>query len=140
MLSTREPHFSQPTGADGPVPPVVVAVALRRSARELEDMQEALGAGFIVEDIRTAPAEAAVVVVPPCSPGAIKAILHAFPSAQVVVVEGEATARVGPVERVLLAGAVDYVRTLTAGGFTDAVRSALSRLNLKRPVPARLAG
>jgi hypothetical protein len=124
MLSIRESNRGQAPGGGATGAPVRVAVALPQTSDQLEQLQEALGPEFVVEDIRRAPADAEVVMVPPCSPGAIRAILRDFPVAHVVVVEGEGS----PVERAFFAGASDYLRHTTARQLADSVRWTLGRI------------
>jgi hypothetical protein len=123
MLSTRESNLLQPADEGTSGAPLVIAVAVRRSPDQLKEMQDALGPGFVVADIRRAPSDADLVLVPPCSPGTIKAILRDFPMAQILVVEGDGS----PVDRALLAGASEYVRNTTAGNLADFVRWTLGR-------------
>ena len=106
---------------------VTVAVASPLSQDQLGALQDALGPSFAVADIRWAPRESAVVVVPPCSPGTINAVLGAFPLAQVLVVEVDAGVG-GPVGRALSAGASAYLGPVGPAGLAESVRWAQARL------------
>jgi hypothetical protein len=120
MLMTRESHDTEADGGDPRR--VTVAVAIPLTAEQLGAVQAALGPGFTVEDVRLAPREAGVVVVPPCSPGTIQAVLRAFPVAQVLVVEIADDSEGGPVGRALSAGAAAYLRPLNPDGLAESVR------------------
>ena len=61
------------------VGPEVVAVGFPLSAEQRQTMAEAMGPGYELEDIRQAPADAALVLVPPCSPQALRALQALFP-------------------------------------------------------------
>jgi hypothetical protein len=87
MLAIQEVDRTSTTQADSAPVPVTVAVALPLSQAELDAIQDGLGVEYVVFDIRCAPPESDVVVVPPCSPGTIRAVCRTFPMAEVVVVE-----------------------------------------------------
>jgi hypothetical protein len=123
MLATRQ---SSATPEHLGLP--VVAVALRLSPEQLEALRDALGPECAVEDIRRAPRDSALVVVPPCSPGALTAVMRTFPKARVLVVEMEGDATSGPVARALGAGAAGYVGPVAAAGLAQSVRWAQGRL------------
>ena len=125
MLATREtdrPEIANPASDDPPE--VIVALALALTPGQFEATQEALGTGFSVMDIRRAPRHAAVVVVPPCSPGTIRAVLRTFPDAQVLVVGTDAGTSAGLVGRALSGGASWYVRSIDGDGLAELVRWA----------------
>jgi len=63
-----------------------VVVSFPASPSALGALEAALGPGFDVIDIRTAPVESDLVVCRPCSPGAIRMVKRTFPGAEVVVV------------------------------------------------------
>jgi hypothetical protein len=104
-----------------------VAVGFRLAADQLEAVQQALGPGFVVEDIRRASPDAAIVVIPPCSPGAIQAVRRTFPTAHILVVEADTGAPEGAIGRALAAGASGYARTAGVGGLVASVRWAVTR-------------
>jgi hypothetical protein len=101
-----------------------VALGLPLEPDQLEALHAALGPTFDVQDIRHAPPDSAVVVVPPCSPGAIRAVLQSFPGAQVLVAEMNGDAGAGSEARVLSAGAAGYVRARDGWALADSVREA----------------
>ncbi len=88
---------------DRPGSQFIVAIALPFSPDELQTIQDSLGPAFVVEDIRTAPPEASVVIVPPCSPATIEAVMHVFPGARVLVVDGDFGAADEPVRHSMTA-------------------------------------
>ena len=122
MLANRETNRPDTTKPEEAMDPVTIAVALPMSEDELTAVQDALGEHFVVTDIRRAARDSAVVLVPPCSPGAIAAVLRTFPMAQVLVVEPVADSGGGPVRRALSKGASGFVRTDGAAGLADSVR------------------
>jgi hypothetical protein len=67
--------------------PYTVAIGMPISESELGSLRRALGPRYSVMDIREAPPDVSVLVVPRCSPGAIDALGRTFPSAQVVVLD-----------------------------------------------------
>jgi hypothetical protein len=124
VLATRQSTYPDPGASrDNPTTAAqIVAIALPWSPERLRAMQEALGPGFVVEDIRTAPPETALVVVPPCSPGAIRAVKRTFPAARVLIVEAGATTPAGPVNRAMLAGASGYLPAVDNATLADSLR------------------
>jgi hypothetical protein len=125
MLATREADRSDITNpASDDAPEVIVAMALDLLPGQLEATQAALGPGFVLTDIRRAPRHSGLVVVPPCSPGTIRAVLRTFPAAQVLVVGTDAGTSAGLVGRALSGGASWYVRTLDGDGLAELVRWA----------------
>jgi hypothetical protein len=125
MLATREsdsPQNPEPVGDISPQ--VIVAFAIALSPDQLQATQDALGPGFLLTDIRRAPSQSGVVVVPPCSPGTIRAVLRTFPNAQVLVVGTDAGTSAGLVGRALSGGASWYVRTIDGDGLAELVRWA----------------
>jgi hypothetical protein len=127
MLASRETNHPDTTKSGDASEPVIIAMALPLSEDERGAMQQALGERFVVTDIRRAARNSAVVVVPPCSPGAIAALLQTFPMAQVLVVEPVADTGDGPVGRALSKGASSFVRTDGAAGLAESIRWAQSR-------------
>ena len=103
---------------------ITVAMALRLTPDQLQAVQDALGSGFAVEDIRSAPRDSAMVVVPPCSPSTIGAVLHDFPTALVLVVEANTVGGPGPIGRALAGGAMAYAGATGAAGLAASVRWA----------------
>jgi hypothetical protein len=90
MLAIQEVDRTSTTQAEMAPVPVTVAVAMPLSPAELDAIQDALGTGYAVVDIRTAPPESNVVVVPRCSPGTIRAVRRTFPGAEVLIVDPDA--------------------------------------------------
>lgn len=127
MLASRETNLLDTTKPGVALDRVTIVVALPLSKDELTAVQDALGEHFVVTDIRRAARNSAVVVVPPCSPGAIAAVLRTFPMAQVLVVEPVADSGGGPVGRALSKGACGFVRNDGAAGLADSVRWAQGR-------------
>jgi hypothetical protein len=125
MLATRETDGPQTTAlASDATAEVIVALALTVSPDQVEATQEALGPGFLLMDIRRAPRHSDVVVVPPCSPGTIRAVLRTFPMSQVLVVGTDAGTGAGLVGRALSGGASWHVRTIDGEGLAELVRWA----------------
>ena len=125
LQTTNQPEATD----DGNDPDhVTVAVAWPLSSDQLSAVQAALGTRYTVEDVRRASPDCTVVLVPPCGPGTLNAVLDAFPRAQVLVVEVDSGPDNGPVGRALTAGASGYARTAGAAGLADAVRWAETRL------------
>ena len=122
MLASRETNRRTTTQPEEATDPVTIAVALPLSDDELMAMQDALGEQFVVTDIRRAAPSSAVVVVPPCSPGAIAAVLRTFPMAQVLVIDPVVDSGGGPVRRALSTGASGFVRPDGVAGLADSVR------------------
>lgn len=85
---------------------VGMSVPLTPTNRAL--LEEELGPEYEVIDIRRAPVDVDLLVVPPCSPQAVEGLLRDFPRAQVLVVEDERDPPTGAVERVLAGGAASY--------------------------------
>jgi hypothetical protein len=128
MIATQETHHPQSAPAGDASVPVTVAVAVPLAPDRLQATQAALGPGLLLVDIRRAPTDAAVVIVPPCSPGTLRAVMRTFPKAQVLVVEPDGDLGAGPISRALGAGASAYVRTAEIGGLAASVRWARERL------------
>jgi hypothetical protein len=114
MLATRPTECTQ----------IMVAMALPLSPAQMQAVQDALGSGFTVEDIRTAPRDSAMVVIPPCSASTIGAVLRDFPNALVLVVEANTPGKAGPVARALAGGAAAYAGPTGPAGLADSVRWA----------------
>ncbi len=103
---------------------ITVAIALPLSPAQMQAVQAALGSAFAVEDIRRAPRESAIVVVPPCSAGTIRAVRRDFPAARVVVIEANTGENAGPIGRALASGAAVYAGATGPAGLADSVRWA----------------
>jgi hypothetical protein len=99
-------------------------MALTLTPGQMAAVQDALGSGFTVEDIRKAPRDSAMVVIPPCSASTIGAILRDFPTALVLVVEANTPGNGGPIGRALAGGAAAYVESTGPAGLADSVRWA----------------
>ncbi len=97
------------------VGPEVVAVGFPLSAEQRQTMAEAMGPGYELEDIRQAPADAALVLVPPCSPQALRALQALFPNSDIVVVDPDGLPDRDTARRAIGAGARDYVTTRGLG-------------------------
>ncbi|HEX4863047.1 MAG TPA: hypothetical protein VFV02_03190 [Acidimicrobiales bacterium] len=76
--------------------------------RDRAALESALIPRWRVVDIREAPPETAIVVVPPCSAHAIETLMAGFPVAKVLVVEGPSPGLRGPVTGAIRAGAFGY--------------------------------
>lgn len=85
----------------------VIAVGFPSEEAERQCLAAAVGARRI-EDIRRAPADATLVLVPPCSPQALRALRRAYPAAAIVVVDEATHPERGAVFRALDAGAAGY--------------------------------
>jgi hypothetical protein len=92
---------------------ITIALGMPVPVEERNGIAAVLGAAYRVVDICEAPLDTAVVVVGPCSAGAIRALTRTFPDAEVLVVEREASTTTGPVSSALRAGATAYVVTGT---------------------------
>ena len=100
-----------------------MAVSLPLDDGTLDSLAARLGSRFHLHQFRTAPTGAAIVLCPPCSPGALNRLRKEFPVAVVVVVEARGGAAVaGPVGRVFEAGADSYLPN-------PSLRSLLSALD-----------
>ncbi len=87
----------------------VVAVGFPLNAEQRQTVVEAMGPACELEDIRQAPADAAVVVVSPCSPQALHALQALFPVADIVVVDQDGVPDPDAARRAIGAGARDYL-------------------------------
>lgn len=114
---------------------VVAAVPLKRRARE--HLAEALGAGFVLQDIRDAGEHADVVLCPPCSPQAIGRLVSAFPGARLVVVELQDLEHGidirGPVGRILDGGASAYYLAPSAAALGQFLTALDARDHARAP-------
>jgi hypothetical protein len=108
MLTIREPRRQCATACDRRFGATTVAVGLRMSREQIQALRDALGSGITVEDIRRAARDSEVVLLPPCSPQTIEAVLGYFPEAQVLVVEVSTETAPGPVSLALAGGASAY--------------------------------
>jgi hypothetical protein len=99
------------TRDEAPVQPDVITIAtgMPMSGDERHKIVTALGPGYRVVDIREAPLDTTLIVVGPCSAGAIRELTATFPHARVLVIERQGATTAGPVVRALRAGAVAYV-------------------------------
>ncbi len=88
---------------------VTIAMGMPVTEEERDAIATAIGAGYWVVDICEAPVDTSLVVVGPCSSGAIRMITSTFPQAGVLVVERQAATIAGPVVRALRAGALAYI-------------------------------
>ena len=88
---------------------ITIATGMPMTSEERAGIGAALGPGYRVVDIREAPVDTALVVVGPCSAGAMRMLNRAFPRASLLVVEREASTAPGPVIRALRAGAIAYI-------------------------------
>ena len=79
-------------------------------------LAKSLGGGCRVMDIRDAPPDAAILVVPPCSAHAISTLMDSFPEARILVLEGPCPPRCGPVTSMFRAGAFGYAVAKTGTG------------------------
>lgn len=104
-----------PPGQPG-YPVLTVAIGMPMSDRDRAALESALAPPCRVVDIRDAPADAAIVVVPPCSTRAIETLMVGFPRAKVLVVEGPWPILSGPVTNAIRAGAFGYAVGETGPG------------------------
>jgi hypothetical protein len=88
---------------------VTIAIGMPMASEERARIGAAMGPGYQVVDIREAPLDTALVLVGPCSAGAMRMLNRTFPHASVLVLEREASAAGGPVIRALRGGAIAYV-------------------------------
>jgi hypothetical protein len=86
----------------------VVAIGFPSTAAERAAMREEMGPGYVIEDIRRAPASAQLVLVPPCSPQALRSLQVAYPEADIVVVDEASHPDRGAAFRAINAGAREY--------------------------------
>jgi hypothetical protein len=114
MLATRTTECRQ----------ITVAMALRLAPGQMQSVQDALGSGFTVEDIHSAPRDSAMVVIPPCSASTMAAVLRDFPAALVLVVEANLPGTAGPIGRALAGGAAAYAGSTGPAGLAETVRWA----------------
>ena len=84
--------------------------------RDRTALESALAPRCRVVDIRDAPADTAIVVVPPCSTHAIETLMVCFPRAKILVVEGPWPILSGPVTSSIRAGAFGYAVGETGPG------------------------
>ena len=102
-LRTKLPHPVDEAGL------ITVAIGMPMAGDEHARIGAALGPGYRVVDIREAPVDTALVVVGPCSAGAMRMLNRTFPHASLLVMEREASSSGGPVIRALRAGAIAYI-------------------------------
>ena len=103
----------------------VVAVGFPLSAEQRQTMVEAMGPACEIEDIRQAPADAAMVLVSPCSSQALHALQALFPVADIVVVDQDGVPDPDAAGRAIDAGARAY---LTASDLVELGRQLGSRI------------
>jgi hypothetical protein len=92
---------------------ITVALGMPMSGDERNRIRAELGPAYRVVDICEAPLDTAVIVVGPCSAGALRMLTATFPDADVVVVEREDSRAIGPVTNALRAGARAYIVAVT---------------------------
>jgi hypothetical protein len=109
-LAEREPEDPQPPK------PVTIAIGMPTSDSERAALATSLGGGCRVVDIRDAPPDTAILVVPPCSAHAIASLMDTYPIARVLVLEGPCPPRCGPVTTLIRAGAFGYAVSETEPG------------------------
>ncbi len=109
-LGEREPQDPYPPN------PVTIAIGMPTSDSERAALATSLGGGCRVVDIREAPPDTAILVVPPCSAHAINSLMDAYPLARVLVLEGPCPPRCGPITRLIRAGAFGYAVSATEPG------------------------
>jgi hypothetical protein len=102
-LRTRLPHPDDEAGL------TTIAIGMPMAGEERARIGAALGSGYRVVDIREAPLDTAMVVVGPCSAGAMRMLNRAFPQAGLLVLERATSNTGGPVIRALRGGAIAYV-------------------------------
>lgn len=104
----------------------VVATGMKVNQRVRAYLSAALGDGFAVVDIRTAPETIDVLLVPPLSAQALGILRDEFPSARLIVTELDdpesGTWIAGPVTRAMAAGAHAYLTPGTLGDLAAEVR------------------
>lgn len=86
----------------------VIAVGFPTSELDRRAIADEVGRECRIEDIRQAPPDAALVLVRPCSPQALRMLRRSYPSADIVVVDEAAHPENGAVHRALEAGATEY--------------------------------
>jgi hypothetical protein len=109
MFAFRRKKPAQADAAGERSDVVTIAIGMPMPPAERQAIVAALGPGYEVVDICAAPLDTALVVVGPCSAGAIQAVTDTFPQAGVLVVERQSAATAGPVISALRAGAVGYL-------------------------------
>jgi hypothetical protein len=102
-LRTKLPHPAAEAGV------ISIAIGMPMDGDERAGIGTALGPGFRVVDICEAPLDTALVVVGPCSAGAMRMLNRTFPHARLLVMEREGSTSGGPVIRALRAGAIAYI-------------------------------
>jgi hypothetical protein len=95
---------------------LTVAIGMPMPDGDRAALEAALAPGFRVVDIRDAPPDTAIVVVPPCSAHAIETLTVGFPLAKILVVEGPWPILSGPVTCAIRAGAYGYAVGETGPG------------------------
>ena len=86
----------------------VIAVGFPTSELDRAEIAAEFGRPCRIEDIRQAPPDSALVLVPPCSPQALRNLRRSYPGAEIVVVDEAAHPDRGAVYRALEAGASEY--------------------------------
>ena len=110
------------TSAPGPPPGrtgysvLTVAIGMPMPDRDRAALESALAPRCRVVDIRDAPRDTAILVVPPCSTQAIETLMIGFPRAKILVVEGPWLILSGPVSSAIRAGAFGYAVGETGPG------------------------
>lgn len=107
--------MAQPAPSYDDVTVVATAMKLPEAARAA--LSEQLGSGYIVVDMKAAPATADVLLVPPISPQLIGHFRSMFPQARIVAAEFEddrlGVSYLGSIRRMLDAGAETYLASST---------------------------
>lgn len=127
----------QTPAAPPPPPPevpdgvLVVATAMRLSSSARRTLAERFGPGYLVLDLHDAPDTTDVLLINPVSPQLLSRLQHRFPRARVVVTEIDddelGVSYVGPVSRLLDAGAAAYLPPRDLDGVAAAVDAYLTR-------------
>ena len=117
VVSAAEPFDIGPGTEDTYDNVTVVATTMKLSAAARTALSEKLGPDYIVLDMKSAPATADVVLVPPASPQLIGMLRGTYPNARIVVAEIEdpvlGIRYEGPVRRMIDAGAETYLASTT---------------------------
>ena len=113
-LAIRRPSTGTPLPRTDPAPgrpgrpAFTVAIGMPMPDRDRVSLESALTPRCRVVDIRDAPPDTAIVVVPRCSAQAIVTVIAGFPRAKVLVIEGPCPVLSGPVTSAIRAGAFGY--------------------------------
>lgn len=120
-----------PPAVDVPDGVLVVATAMRLSASARQTLADRFGPGYLVLDMHDAPDTTDVLLINPVSPQLLSRLQQRFPRARVVVTEIDddelGVSYVGPVSRLLDAGAAAYLPPRDLDGVAAAVDAYLTR-------------